>query len=275
MTTLLALDTATEACSVALLHDGKVASHYEVIPRLHAQRLLPMVQALLGEAGVALSAVDAIAFGRGPGAFTGVRIAIGVVQGLAFALQRPVLPVSTLATIAQRAWREQGATQVAAAIDARMDEVYWGCYREHGGEMQLVGSEAVLPPEQAVLPRAAGGAGGLGPAFLVGRNFDTLYSYNASENYGLAIAQLSNLVTAPPGTPVGFVQAWPTDDPGLSRAQNRELQTLLLARGHDIGTADGMIGARTREAIRAEQQRLGHKVDGRAGQRLLGALRGG
>ncbi|PZR52709.1 MAG: tRNA (adenosine(37)-N6)-threonylcarbamoyltransferase complex dimerization subunit type 1 TsaB, partial [Stutzerimonas stutzeri] len=95
--------------------------------------------------------------GRGPGAFTGVRIAIGVVQGLAFALQRPVLPVSTLATIAQRAWREQGATQVAAAIDARMDEVYWGCYREHGGEMQLVGSEAVLPPEQVVLPRVAGG----------------------------------------------------------------------------------------------------------------------
>lgn len=157
MTTLLALDTATEACSVALLHDGKVLSHYEVIPRLHAQRLLPMVQTLLGEAGVGLSAVDAIAFGRGPGAFTGVRIAIGVVQGLAFALQRPVLPVSTLATIAQRAWHEQGTTQVAAAIDARMDEVYWGCYREQSGEMRLVGSEAVLPPEQAVLPRAADG----------------------------------------------------------------------------------------------------------------------
>ena len=84
-------------------------------------------------------------------------IAIGVVQGLAFALDRPVLPVSNLAVLAQRALREQGATQVAAAIDARMDEVYWGCYREHGGEMQLVGSEAVLPPEQVVLPRAAGG----------------------------------------------------------------------------------------------------------------------
>ncbi|MDC6625484.1 tRNA (adenosine(37)-N6)-threonylcarbamoyltransferase complex dimerization subunit type 1 TsaB, partial [Leclercia adecarboxylata] len=146
----------TEACSVALLHDGRVLSHYEVIPRLHAQRLLPMVQTLLGEAGVALSAVDAIAFGRGPGAFTGVRIAIGVVQGLAFALQRPVLPVSTLATIAQRTWREHGAAQVATAIDARMDEVYWGCYREQAGEMQLVGCEAVLPPEQAVLPRDAG-----------------------------------------------------------------------------------------------------------------------
>ncbi|CAM5310390.1 tRNA threonylcarbamoyladenosine biosynthesis protein TsaB OS=Stutzerimonas stutzeri OX=316 GN=tsaB PE=3 SV=1 [Stutzerimonas stutzeri] len=158
MTTLLALDTATEACSVALLHDGRVLSHYEVIPRLHAQRILPMIQTLLAEAGIALSALDAIAFGRGPGAFTGVRIAVGVVQGLAFALERPVLPVSTLATIAQRAWREHGATRVAAAIDARMDEVYWGCYREQAGEMQLCGSEAVLPPEQAGLPRDAAGS---------------------------------------------------------------------------------------------------------------------
>ncbi len=114
-----------------------------------------------------------------------------------------------------------------------------------------------------------------GPAFLVGRNFDTLYSYNASENSGLAIAQLSNLVAAPAGTPVAFVQAWPTDDPGLSRAQNRELQILLLTRGHDIGSADGMIGAKTREAIKAEQQRLGMKADGRAGQQLLAALRRG
>lgn len=157
MSTLLALDTATEACSVALLHDGKVTSHYEVIPRLHAQKLLPMIQQLLLEAGITLSAVDAIAFGRGPGAFTGVRIAIGVVQGLAFALQRPVLPVSNLAVLAQRALREHGVQQVAAAIDARMDEVYWGCYRETAGEMRLVGLEAVLAPEAAVLPDEASG----------------------------------------------------------------------------------------------------------------------
>jgi tRNA threonylcarbamoyladenosine biosynthesis protein TsaB len=157
MTTLLALDTATEACSVALLHQGRVLSHYEVIPRLHAQRLLPMVQGLLAEAGVALSAVDAIAFGRGPGAFTGVRIAVGVVQGLAFALERPVLPVSNLAVLAQRAHREHGAGQVAAAIDARMDEIYWGCYGLEQGEMRLLDSEAVLPPEQVSLPRAAVG----------------------------------------------------------------------------------------------------------------------
>ncbi|QXG34136.1 tRNA (adenosine(37)-N6)-threonylcarbamoyltransferase complex dimerization subunit type 1 TsaB [Pseudomonas viridiflava] len=152
MTTLLALDTATEACSVALLHDGKVLSHYEVIPRLHAQRLLPMIKDLLAEAGIAMSALDAIAFGRGPGAFTGVRIAIGVVQGLAFALERPVLPVSNLAVLAQRAFRERGMSQVAAAIDARMDEVYWGCYRETAGEMRLVGAEAVMAPELAALP---------------------------------------------------------------------------------------------------------------------------
>ncbi|CRM26275.1 MULTISPECIES: tRNA (adenosine(37)-N6)-threonylcarbamoyltransferase complex dimerization subunit type 1 TsaB [Pseudomonas] len=157
MSTLLALDTATEACSVALLHDGKVTSHYEVIPRLHAQKLLPMIKQLLEEAGTTLSAVDAIAFGRGPGAFTGVRIAIGVVQGLAFALERPVLPVSNLAVLAQRALREHGATQVAAAIDARMDEVYWGCYRETAGEMRLVGVEAVQAPQSSVLPADASG----------------------------------------------------------------------------------------------------------------------
>ena len=123
------------------------------------------------------------------------------------------------------------------------------------------------PPSAGLMIPARGG-----PAFLVGRNFDSLYSYNASENYALAIAQLSNLV-GNRSDQIGFATPWPTDDLGLSRAQNRELQVLLLARGHDIGSADGMIGARTREAIKAEQQRLGMKPDGRAGQKLLAALR--
>jgi len=152
MPTLLALDTATEACSVALLHEGRVLSHYEVIPRLHAQKLLPMIQQVLAQAGIAPGAVDAIAFGRGPGAFTGVRIAIGVVQGLAFALDRPVLGVSNLAALAQGAWRRHGEARVAAAIDARMDEVYWGCYQQQAGEMRLCGTEAVLPPHAVQLP---------------------------------------------------------------------------------------------------------------------------
>ena len=152
MPTLLALDTATEACSVALLHEGQVFSHYEVIPRLHAQKLLPMIQQVLAQAGIAAGALDATAFGRGPGAFTGVRIAIGVVQGLAFALDRPVLGISNLAALAQGALRRHGEARVAAAIDARMDEVYWGCYQEQAGEMRLCGAEAVLPPHAVRLP---------------------------------------------------------------------------------------------------------------------------
>lgn len=157
MSILLALDTATEACSVALHLGDEIIHRYEIAPRLHAQRVLPMVQEVLAEAGLSLSQVDAIAFGRGPGAFTGVRIAIGVVQGLAFGLERPVLPMSNLAIIAQRAWRERGISQVAAAIDARMDEVYWGCYRLDGEVMVLTGVEAVLAPEAIVLPEAATG----------------------------------------------------------------------------------------------------------------------
>lgn len=157
MSILLALDTATEACSVALHLGDEIIHRYEIAPRLHAQRVLPMVQELLAETGLSLAQVDAIAFGRGPGAFTGVRIAIGVVQGLAFGLERPVLPVSNLAIIAQRAWRERGVTQVAAAIDARMDEVYWGCYKAVEGEMRLQGLEAVLPPERVALPDGSSG----------------------------------------------------------------------------------------------------------------------
>lgn len=114
-------------------------------------------------------------------------------------------------------------------------------------------------------------AGAAGPAFLVGKNFDTLYSYNASENYALAIAHLADLIEGKSPQP-GFAQAWPTDDPGLSRAQNRQLQTLLLAKGYDIGAADGLIGAKTREAIKTEAAKLGLPTTGRAGQKLLRAL---
>ncbi|MFP8835524.1 lytic murein transglycosylase [Hydrogenophaga sp. XSHU_21] len=112
-------------------------------------------------------------------------------------------------------------------------------------------------------------AGVEGPAFLVTRNFDALYSYNAAESYGLAIAHLADRLRG--GSP--FATAWPTDDPGLSRAERRELQTLLILRGHDIGEVDGLLGEKTRAAVRLEQQRLGMEADGRAGQRLLAALR--
>lgn len=129
----------------------------------------------------------------------------------------------------------------------------------------------------SVLPAGAGPAGLLapagpnGPAFLVFRNFDAIYSYNAAESYGLAIAHLSDRLRG--GGP--FVTPWPTDDPGLSRAERRELQGLLILRGHDIGEVDGMLGERSRVAIRAEQQRLGHEATGRGGQKLLQALKAG
>jgi peptidoglycan hydrolase-like protein with peptidoglycan-binding domain len=103
---------------------------------------------------------------------------------------------------------------------------------------------------------------------LVSRNFDAIYGYNAAESYGLAIAHLSDRLRG--GAP--FATPWPTDDPGLSRAQRRELQTLLSLRGHDIGTVDGMLGDKSRTAIKAEQSRLGHEVNGRGGQKLLKAL---
>ncbi|CAH1747971.1 Membrane-bound lytic murein transglycosylase B precursor [Thauera humireducens] len=119
-------------------------------------------------------------------------------------------------------------------------------------------------PAGLLLPAGAGG-----PAFLVTRNFDALYSYNAAESYALAIAHLSDRLRGGGA----FATAWPTDDPGLSRAERRELQTLLIARGHDIGEADGMIGSRTREALKAVQAELGLEPDGRAGQKALNALR--
>ena len=124
---------------------------------------------------------------------------------------------------------------------------------------------ATVTPVGLLLP-----AGPAGPAFLVTRNFDALYSYNAAESYALAIAHLADRLRGG----VAFVAPWPTDDAGLSRAERRELQTLLLARGHDIGEPDGMIGARTREALKQVQGELGLAADGRAGQAVLEALRG-
>ena len=149
---LLALDTATEACSVALNLDGDVVEHFEVIPRRHSRELLPMVEALLGSAGVSIRDMDALAFGAGPGAFTGLRVATAMIQGLAYAVDLPVIPISTLAALAQQGLREQGSRYVLSAIDARMGEVYWGAYEEQGGLMQPMQSESVLPPEQAVAP---------------------------------------------------------------------------------------------------------------------------
>lgn len=163
---LLAVETATEACSAALWLDGAVAQRLEVQPRGHARLLLPMVEALLAEAGLQLRMLDGIAFGRGPGSFTGVRIAAGVVQGLALGADLPVAPVSTLAALAEGARRETGAARVLAALDARMGEIYWGAFEERGGRMQARGAEALLRPDTPRLPAGAWHGAGHGWALL-------------------------------------------------------------------------------------------------------------
>ena len=137
-------------------------------------------------------------------------------------------------------------------------------------------ARGVTSVDGSPLPTSAGNAGLLtpagptGPAFLVFRNFDAIYSYNAAESYGLAIAHLSDrLRGAGP-----FATPWPTDDAGISRAERRELQGLRILRGHDIGAVDGMLGEKSRAAIKIEQERLGQEPTGRGGQKLLRALQG-
>ena len=155
---LLAIETATEACSAALWINGELRERYEVAPRRHGELVLPMIDDLLQEADLALSNLDALAFGRGPGSFTGVRMATGVVQGLAFAADLPVVPVSTLAALAQSVVEQAGSTPIFSALDARMSEVYWGVYAlNENRELELRGQEHVLPPASVQAEGAASG----------------------------------------------------------------------------------------------------------------------
>lgn len=145
---ILALDAATEACSAALYEDGDVRERFEIAPREHASLLLPMAHGLLAEAGWKLHDLDALALGRGPGAFTGLRIAAGVAQGLALGADLPVVPVSDLAALAVGAARTCGAERVLAVADARMREVYWCAFEAAGsaGGPRPVAMERVSAP---------------------------------------------------------------------------------------------------------------------------------
>ncbi|PSU32473.1 tRNA (adenosine(37)-N6)-threonylcarbamoyltransferase complex dimerization subunit type 1 TsaB [Photobacterium lutimaris] len=156
---ILAVDTATENCSVALLVGDEVISLCEYAPREHTTKVLPMVDNVLAQAGLKLNQLDALAFGRGPGSFTGVRIGIGIAQGLAFGADLPMLGISTLAAMAQGSYRQHQAEQVMAAIDARMNEIYWGQYRRQAdGDWVVQGSELVIKPEMLItqLPLSEG-----------------------------------------------------------------------------------------------------------------------
>ena len=144
---ILALDTATEACAVALAIDDDVLER-TVLGRQHAERILELIDEILAEAQMPPTALDAIAFGRGPGMFTGLRIGAGITQGIAFAADLPVVPVSTLRVLAQG----QSSDRILAALDARMGQVYWGCFvRDSDGNMQSFNEERVQSPQDLQL----------------------------------------------------------------------------------------------------------------------------
>ena len=152
MSTLIAIETSTECCSAALQYEGRTIDRSELAPRRHAELILPMIESLLAEAGVSRHQLDAIAVGRGPGAFTGVRLAISVAQGLALALDVPVVPVSSLAALAQDAPARPGEA-ILAIIDARMGEIYAGSFlRAANGLVEATGNESVGLADELVIP---------------------------------------------------------------------------------------------------------------------------
>jgi tRNA threonylcarbamoyladenosine biosynthesis protein TsaB len=150
MSTYLALDTATEACSVAVSVDGRVHARFEPMQREHTARVLPLVQEVLASAGRTLAQVDGLVCGIGPGSFAGLRIGVGVAKGLALARDLPVVGVSSLAMLAQRALRDATVDEVVAVIDARMSEIYFGAYRR-GAD----GRAVVVVPDLVCAPTAA------------------------------------------------------------------------------------------------------------------------
>lgn len=167
---LLALETSSATATIALALGTEIAERTIETQRAQAGSVLECVDALLAEAGIALADLDAIVFGQGPGSFTGIRIAAAVAQGLSLASDRPIVPVSSLAALAQRGFAAMhdgpaaGVGQALSCVDARMGEVYFGWYRWAGGLAEAIGPERIGPPAGVSLPaggagRASGGAG--------------------------------------------------------------------------------------------------------------------
>ncbi len=160
---ILAIDTTTEACSAALHIDGDTCEKYDVVPRKHAELILPMIDHLLAESELSLANLDAIAFACGPGAFTGVRLCISVAQGLAYSVDLPLVSVSTLATLAQGAPAD--AKNILSMLDARMGEIYWGAFvRHNNGLVSAVSEERVCSPENITI-ESTGSFHVLGPGW--------------------------------------------------------------------------------------------------------------
>lgn len=231
---LLALDTSTEWCSVAVGDGSSWHARDEHAGQSHSERLLPMVGAALADAGWTLRDLDGIAFGAGPGSFTGLRIGCGVAQGLAFGGDLPVVPVPTLAAIAQEALRGRGWIQVVACLDARMREVYVASYARDADGWREVATPAVLPPADVRNVHAARG----GPWFGAGNGF-----------------------AAYPG--LGSALRLAAIDAGLRPAARSiaELALPRLAAGEGVAPADALpLYVRHRVALTSAEQQAGARL---------------
>ncbi len=192
---ILAIDTSTEACSCALHIDGETQARSQLAPQQHTKLILPMADELLAEAGIKPNQLDGLAFGKGPGSFTGLRIACGVVQGIAFAVDIPVAPISSLATLAQAAYIESGNKHVLATIDARMEEIYYGYYILNEQKiMQCEIADQVAKPNNISLPSTEqwyGTGSGWIYAEILTNNLGTLLQNYTIDKYPQANAMIS------------------------------------------------------------------------------------
>jgi tRNA threonylcarbamoyladenosine biosynthesis protein TsaB len=231
---ILALDTSTEWCSVAVGDGTRWHRLDEHAGQAHSERVLPMVHAALAEAGWTLAALDGIAFGAGPGSFTGIRIGCGVAQGLAFAADLPVAPIPTLAALAQEVFRAHGWTRIVACLDARMREVYLAAYLRSDGGWREWAPPSVVPPAEA--PRAL-------PA-------DCARAYGAGNGFAAYPDLFSEL---------GLVAA--ADDARPSAQSIGELALPRLVAGEGVAAVDAVpLYVRQRVALTAVEQAAGARL---------------
>ena len=207
MKSLLAIDTSTENCSVALVHDGKLTTRDIESPREHSQKLLPFVEEVLDRAGVSLAELDGLVVGAGPGSFTGVRIGVSMAQGLAFSADLPVYPVCSLQALAQQAIRKNDVAGVVACIDARMGEVYYALYANENGVAVAQSEPAVAKPDTNIIDTGRlKGWGTAGTGWDVYADIlDENHELQHSDNSRLPLAE--DMLTVVNGAGVDPVQA--------------------------------------------------------------------
>ena len=187
---ILAIETATNSCSAALLYGGRISHVSEIGNNIHSKRLLPMISILIEEAGIDIKTLDAVAVGQGPGSFTGLRIGVGVGQGLAYGAGCPMIGVSSLEALAHSLIPSLTKGQVLAGIDARMGEIYWAKFELIDGGLSMVCEPKVSPPH---LVSGSGSPLHLSPLHLVGNAWSEYWDKLNVEINAKAVQHLDNL----------------------------------------------------------------------------------